>query len=85
MKKLILTALAAATAMAGLAAAPAQAAQGCGPGWHRGYYGECRPNGPRFYERGPIIVERYHPHRGWWDGHRYWENREHWHGGWRYW
>jgi hypothetical protein len=22
--------------------------------------------------------------RGYWDGHRYWRHREHWHGGWRY-
>jgi hypothetical protein len=27
-----------------------QVAQGCGPGWHRGPYGRCRPN------RGPVVV-----------------------------
>ena len=28
----------------------ASAAGGCGPGWHRGPYGGCRPN------RGPVVV-----------------------------
>src|SRR4051812_12522259 len=38
----------------------ADAAGGCGPGWHRGPYGGCHPNrrvvvvGPRLYERGVV-------------------------------
>jgi hypothetical protein len=30
------------------------------------------------------VIGTYYPHRGWWDGHRYWEHRHYWHGGWRY-
>lgn len=29
------------------------AAGGCGPGWHRGPYGGCRPNGPGWGAPGP--------------------------------
>ncbi len=42
----------------GFGAAPAQAAQGCGPGFHRTVYGYCRPNyggyygAPRVYRGG---------------------------------
>lgn len=82
MKKLIFAAIAASTALA--AVGPAQAAQGCGPGWHRGYYGHCRPNGPPVYGPGPVVIGSYYPRQGWWDGHRYWAHRDHWHGGWRY-
>ena len=68
-------------------ASAAQAAEGCGRGFHRGPYGRCRPNiGP-----GPVAVVPFGPRigvfytgRGWWDGHRYWGNRDRWHGGWRY-
>jgi len=66
-------------------ASAAQAAQGCGPGAHRGPYGHCRPDG------GPVIVGPgawrvgvYYPGHGYWDGHRWWAHRDHWHGGWRY-
>ena len=68
-------------------ASAAQAAEGCGRGFHRGPYGRCRPNiGP-----GPVVLAPVGPRigvfytgRGWWDGHRYWANRDRWHGGWRY-
>ncbi len=82
MKKLLLAALAASAAIA--AVSPAAAAQGCGPGFHRDYYGRCFPNrGPGFYGPAPVIGVFYGG-RGWWDGHRYWHNRERWHGHWRY-
>ena len=42
MKALIAIGLAA--AIAGIAAAPAEARQGCGPGFHRAWNGRCRPN-----------------------------------------
>jgi hypothetical protein len=32
----------------------ASAAQGCGPGWYRGPYGNCRP----MAARGPVVVVR---------------------------
>lgn len=82
MKKLLLIALAAGAALT--AVSPADARQGCGPGFHRGPYGGCRPN------RGPVIVERvpvvgvFYAGRGYWDGRRYWWHRYRWHGGWRY-
>lgn len=59
MKYLLATALVAST-VAGFSAT-ANAAGGCGPGWHPGLYGGCRPNavyaGPRYYHRhGPVVV-----------------------------
>lgn len=84
MNKLLLAALATGTMLA--ATAPAQAAQGCGPGGHRGAYGHCRPNrGPVVVAPGgALVVDRYYAGRGYWDGRRYWHNRRRWHGGWRY-
>lgn len=79
MHKLLMVALAAGTAA--VSVAPAHAAQGCGPGGHRGYYGHCRPNyGPR----DALVVHRFYAGRGYWDGNRYWWHRRAWHGGWRY-
>lgn len=63
----------------------ADARQGCGRGFHRGYYGRCIPN--RFYRErvvGAPTIGVYYGGRGWWDGHRYWHDRYRWHGGWRY-
>ena len=82
MKKLIFTAIAASTAL--IALNPATAAQGCGPGGHRGAYGHCRPNGGPGFGPGPVVIGTYYPHQGWWDGHRYWHHRDRWQGGWRY-
>lgn len=66
-------------------ASAAEAAQGCGIGFHRGPYGHCRPNGgPVVVLPGPVAVGVYYPGRGWWDGHRYWSHRYRWHGGWGY-
>ena len=82
MKKLMLGLIAAGAALT--AVSSAQAAGGCGPGFHRGPYGGCRPNfGPRPVAVGPAYGVFY-PGRGWWDGRRYWANRYAWHGGWRY-
>jgi hypothetical protein len=37
----------------------ANAAGGCGPGWHRGPYGGCRPNGGEVVVApGAVVVER---------------------------
>ena len=78
MKTILMAALAAGTVMT--ATAPADAAQGCGPGGHRGPYGHCLPN------RGPggVIVGQYYRGRGYWAGQRYWGHRERFNGGWRY-
>lgn len=86
MKKLLAAALLAGVAIAG--ATSADARDGCGPGGHRGPRGYCHGNrGPG----GPVVVapglglvigQRYD--RGYWDGHRYWQNRYRDHGNWRY-
>jgi hypothetical protein len=83
MKKLLMIAIAAGTAFA--ATAPADARQGCGPGWHRGPYGHCRPNRGPGYGRPPAyVIGNYYPNRGYWDGRRFYHHRERWQGGWRY-
>ena len=66
-------------------AATADAAGGCGRGFHRGPAGVCRPNlGPGAVVVAPPRAGIYYRGRGWWDGRRYWAHRDHWHGGWRY-
>lgn len=85
MKKIFAAAFVAAVALVTTSAA--EAAGGCGPGWHPGPYGHrCYRNaGP-----GPALVIGvpgigvYVGGRGYWDGHRYWRHRDRWHGGWRY-
>ena len=84
MKKIMLAVLSTAAV---LSAVPmAQAAGGCGPAFHRGPYGRCRPNygvGP-VYRPGGLAIGVFYPGRGYWDGHRYWANRYRYGGGWRY-
>jgi hypothetical protein len=90
MRKTILGIVAVASVLG--TASAAEAAQGCGIGFHRGPYGYCRPNGgpvvavpgPVVAVPGPLVVGSFYPGRGWWDGHRYWWHRYAWHGGWRY-
>lgn len=91
MKRIAMAVLAAGAALASLSAAPAaQAREGCGPGYHRGPYGHCRPNRGE-WRRGPVVTERlvignFYTGRGYWDGRRYWHNRwrDHDRGHWRY-
>jgi hypothetical protein len=55
--KYLFAAVLAASTVAGFGAA--NAADGCGPGFHRGPYGGCRPNrGVVVLERPAVIVER---------------------------
>jgi hypothetical protein len=83
MNTMLLAMLAAGTTLA--VSAPAEARGGCGPGFHRGYYGRCVPNrGPRFAPRRAPVVGVYYPGRGYWHANRYWHRRYRWHGGWRY-
>ena len=83
MKKIFALALAAGIAV--VATAPADARQGCGPGFHRGPYGHCRPNRDRVVVApGTLIVGNFYRGKGYWDGHRYWQRRHRWHNGWRY-
>ena len=91
MKRILALALAAGAAV--VAMSPADAAGGCGRGFHPGPYGHrCFPNGGPGYGRGPgpvvvapgLVVGNFYGGRGYWDGHRYYQHREQWHGGWRY-
>jgi len=86
LKKTLIVAVAAVATLAGVSAA--NAADGCGRGFHRGPYGHCRPNhgpGPGGVVVAPgLAVGVFYPGRGYWDGHSYYQHRDHWHGGWRY-
>ena len=80
-----MAAMAAGVTLAGVSAA--DAAQGCGPGFHRGPYGGCRHNGGPgavIVAPGVPVIGTFYGGRGYWDGHRYWGHRYAWHGGWRY-
>lgn len=82
-KKNLIAVLAAGVALAG--AGSALASGGCGPAFHRGPHGGCRPNGgPVLVAPGGPAIGVFYPGRGYWDGRRYWAQRRHWHGGWRY-
>ena len=83
MKKLVLAALAAGVTL--FAVAPANAADGCGRGYHRGPRGACRPNnGPGVVVAPRLVIGNYYHGRGYWDGRRYWRERYRDHRGWRY-
>ena len=58
----------------------AEAAQGCGPGFHRNWSGFCRPNLWRPYAYRPFYYARPVVYGGW---HRPWG--WHHHHGWRRW
>ncbi|WP_174274591.1 GCG_CRPN prefix-to-repeats domain-containing protein [Sphingomonas bacterium] len=87
MNKILLAALGAGIA---LSATAANAADGCGRGYHRGPYGHCRPNGGRNVGRGPVVVApglvigNFYQGRGYWDGNGYRQNRYRYQNGWRY-
>jgi hypothetical protein len=86
MKKILLGALCAAATLT--AVSSADAAGGCGLKYHRGPAGGCRLNANgelvQTTPAGNVVVGSFDPHRGYWDGHRYWWHRYWWHGGWRY-
>ena len=63
--------------------APANAAQGCGVGFHRGPGGRClRNGGPGMRDR--WVVGRHYDGRGYWDGRRWYKERYRGRHGWRY-
>lgn len=70
MKAIAAIGLASAFALA--AAAPADARQGCGPGFHRTPYGRCVPN--RGAQR-VWVVGRYYPGHGYWYNNRWYHQR----------
>ncbi len=64
-------------------AGAANAADGCGRGYHRNIHGHCRANG--VVVAPGLVIGNWYPNQGYWDGQRYWQHREHdEHGGWRY-
>ena len=73
--------LAAAAAVATVAAAPAQAREGCGRGFHRTAYGTCRAN------RGTQmrwLEGHYYAGQGYWHQNRWYHRRHRQHGVWIY-
>ena len=93
--KALLMSLAGVASMAAFASA-ANAADGCGAGWHRNYYGHCRPNhydNDRVYydddSDATVVVtpeaSRFYPGRGYFDGDRFYWHRRHMDGDWHYW
>jgi hypothetical protein len=75
-------ALGAVSSIALVAAAPANARQGCGPGFHRAPNGMCRPN--RDGQTEVYVVGRYYPGHGYWYNNRWWHNRYRYRHMWRY-
>ena len=91
MKRLLMITLLAGTVLG--IAAPAQAHDGCGHNWHRGIYGNCRPDyGVDYIAVGPnyatAVVPAAEPYvvqeNGFWDGDRHYMHREFWNGAGRY-
>ena len=69
-----LIALAAAAVVATAGTSPADARQGCGPGFHRAYNGVCRPNRDTRMRRMQYVEGRYYAGRGYW-WHNSWHHR----------
>ena len=67
-----------------LTAPAAEARDGCGPGFHRGYYGYCRPNWRPYVYRpfsyGPAY--RHFGYRRWGGYRRHYRYRYSWHRSW---
>lgn len=78
-----IAALGVASAIAMLASAPADARQGCGPGFHRTPRGVCRPNRDNMTTT-TWVVGRYYPGHGYWYNNRWYHHRTRWHNTWRY-
>lgn len=89
MNKFLTAALTAGAAVVTLAAIPAQAREGCGRGYHRGWHNRCMPNGGgnRVIVGSPgvrLVIGNYYRNQGYWDGRRYWQHRERNGRNWRY-
>jgi hypothetical protein len=87
MKTIVTLALAAGIALG--TTSLAEAREGCGPGYHRGPAGHCRPNGGggvgvAVTPHG-LVIGNFYRGRGYWDGRRYYQHRRRAHSGWRYW
>lgn len=85
MRNILLATLAVGAIVA--AAAPAEARDGCGPGFHRGPYGHrCFPNGGPGYGPGPgaFVPGRFYPNHGYWWNNRFYQSRFRGERGWHY-
>jgi hypothetical protein len=81
-----IAALAVASGLAMLAAAPADARQGCGPGFHRSPNGMCRPN-PDMRDnmrQQQWVQGRYYAGRGYWWHNQWRQHRQRRNGVWIY-
>ena len=100
MRRALIMTLAGVASLAAFSSA-AVASDGCGDGWHRNDYGDCRPNGysHRYYrgrddaylydrDRDVVVapdIGVFYPGRGYWDGDRYYMHRRWEDGDWHYW
>ena len=80
----ILAALGVASAIATIASTPAEARQGCGPGFHRAYNGMCRPNRDMQMRRMQYVEGRYYGGHGYWYHNRWYQHRHRRNGVWIY-
>jgi hypothetical protein len=79
-----IAALAVASGIAMLAAAPADARQGCGPGFHRAPNGMCRPNRDMRLREMRWVEGRYYGGHGYWWHNRWYQHRHRRNGVWIY-
>ena len=85
MKRMFAIVLSVSAALTAISAtAPAEAAQGCGAGFHRGPAGRCLRNGPPVRDR--WVAGRYYAGRGYYHNNRWYRERyrDRGHRGWRY-
>ena len=80
----ILAALGVASAIAMITSTPAEARQGCGPGFHRAYNGMCRPNLDMQMRRMQYVEGRYYGGHGYWYHNRWYQHRHRRNGVWIY-
>ena len=77
----ILAAIGLASVIAIASTSPADARQGCGPGFHRTPNGMCRPNRN---QQQTYVVGRFYAGHGYWYNNRWYQHRSRWHNDWRY-
>jgi hypothetical protein len=82
--KTLLAIGAAIVAMAALPATPASAREGCGPGFHRGSYGHCRPNRGQQMRQMRWAEGRFYRGQGYWHHNRWYHQRHRRNGVWIY-
>ena len=77
----VLAGIGLASVIALAAAAPAQARDNCGRGFHRNHWGHCVPNRG---QRTVFVVGRFYPGQGYWYNNRWYQHRYRSQNRWRY-